>query len=160
MGVFMTLLGLPRLGDIKLKNGWVLPKDYGNLTHGYVTTSHAAQGITTDRVLILQSSTSGRAASREQFYVSASRGKKSVDVFTDDIERLKHSISKSDTRTSALELARNVNQQQAELYLRLQHSLEISQDAEWVHQRRLAKEVELTSFDDLGMELEMELERY
>jgi hypothetical protein len=36
--------GFTRGGDIKLTNGFVIPKNYGGMTHGYVVTSHASQG--------------------------------------------------------------------------------------------------------------------
>ncbi|MBE7506224.1 MAG: AAA family ATPase [Planctomycetia bacterium] len=63
-------------GDIVLANGWTVAQDYGHLSHGYCITSHAAQGKTVDHVFIGQSSQSFPASSREQFYVSASRGAK------------------------------------------------------------------------------------
>ena len=62
----------PGKGDIKLTNGFVVPKDYGGLTHGYVVTSHASQGKTVDVSLIALGSESLAAANREQFYVSVS----------------------------------------------------------------------------------------
>lgn len=63
-------------GDIVLENGWVVSRDYGHFTHGYCVTSHVSQGKTVDVVLIGQSSRSFPASSREQFYVSVSRGKR------------------------------------------------------------------------------------
>ncbi len=93
-----------RDGSIELNNGWVVPRDYGHVNHGYVSTSHAAQGETVDRVLIAQSSQSFKASSQEQFYVSVSRGKKGVEIFTDDKESLKKQISQSSERLSAHDL--------------------------------------------------------
>jgi hypothetical protein len=72
--------------------------------HGSQTeTSHASQGGTVDRVLIGQSSESFPASSREQFYVSASRGRKKVLVYTDDKEALRDAINRSDDRLTATE---------------------------------------------------------
>ena len=87
-----------------LSNGWTLDSHRGNLDHGYVTTSHASQGKTVDHVFIAQSSASLAASSAEQFYVSASRGKHAISVYTDDKERLRENISCFHTRTSAHEL--------------------------------------------------------
>ncbi len=103
-GTVHEVTGFTRNGDVKLANGWVMPKDYGNFTQGYISTSHAAQGKTVDRVLIMQSADSLRAASREQFYVSVSRGKKGVEIFTDDKEQLKQAVTGSGERLSATEL--------------------------------------------------------
>ncbi len=92
-------------GNIVLANGWTIAKDYGHLTHGYCVTSHASQGRTVDRVLIGQAAESFSASSREQFYVSVSRARKSAVVFTEDKQGLLAAIQKSDPRLSATELA-------------------------------------------------------
>ena len=91
-------------GDIVLQNGWTIDKDYGHLDHGYVVTSHASQSKTVDRVFVGQSSQSFPASSREQFYVSASRGRYQVTVYTDDKDALLEAINQSDERLSATEL--------------------------------------------------------
>ena len=88
--------------------GWVIAKGFGHIDYGYVVTSHASQGKTVDRVLVGQSSDSFPASSQEQFYVSASRARKSVTVYTDDKKALREAISRSDERLSATELLRNI----------------------------------------------------
>jgi conjugative relaxase-like TrwC/TraI family protein len=92
-------------GGIVLENGWKIDKDFGFLDQGYVVTSHASQSKTVDRVFIGQSSQSFPASSREQFYVSASRGRYRATVYTDDKKALLDAISQSDERPSATELA-------------------------------------------------------
>jgi ATP-dependent exoDNAse (exonuclease V) alpha subunit len=69
-----------------------------------VLTSHASQGKTVDRVLLAESEQSLPAASREQFYVSASRARESVTVYTDDKRELRRAIEDSSQRLSAREL--------------------------------------------------------
>lgn len=91
-------------GNIVLANGWVVSRDYGHLAHGYCTTSHASQGKTVDRVLIGQSSDSLPASSREQFYVSVSRGREQATIYTDDREALLAAVDRSDERMTATEL--------------------------------------------------------
>ncbi len=91
-------------GDIVLDNNWKIDKDFGFLDHGYVVTSYASQSKTVDRVFVGQSSQSFPASSREQFYVSASRGRYQVTVYTDDKEALLEAINQSDERLSATEL--------------------------------------------------------
>ncbi len=96
-------------GDIQLENGWIVPKDYGHLSHGLVVTSHASQGKTFDRVIVGQSSESFPASSREQFYVSASRGRERVVVFTDDKAELLRAVSRSEERLSGTELVEGLD---------------------------------------------------
>jgi hypothetical protein len=83
----------------------VVAKDFGNISHGYVTTSHSSQGKTIDRVLVAIGEESFPAASRQQFYVSASRGRESVTVYCNNKRDLFQAVAKSDERTSATELA-------------------------------------------------------
>ena len=42
-GAQYTVSGFTKEGNIALTNGWILSKDFGHLTHGYVSTSHASQ---------------------------------------------------------------------------------------------------------------------
>lgn len=103
-GTLCTVAGFTPKGDIRLTNGKTIGRDYGHLAHGYVVTSHASQGKTVKRVFIGQSSQSFPASSREQFYVSVSRGRKGVTVYTDDKESLLEAVSHSDDRITATEL--------------------------------------------------------
>lgn len=91
-------------GNIVLANGWTIGKDFGFIEYGYVVTSHASQGMTVDRVFVGQSSDSYPASSKEQFYVSCSRGRETVTVYTDDKEALLEAVRHSDERLSATEL--------------------------------------------------------
>jgi conjugative relaxase-like TrwC/TraI family protein len=93
-------------GNLVLSNGWTVDKNYGHLAHGYVVTSHASQGKTVDRVFVGQSSQSGLASSKEQFYVSCSRGRESVAVYCDDKDTLREAVEQSDERVTATELLR------------------------------------------------------
>ncbi len=92
-------------GDILLGNGWTLDKDFGHIAHGFCVTSHASQGSTVDRVIIGQSAESFPASSREQFYVSVSRGREKATVYTDDKMRLLEAVGQCDERLSATEFA-------------------------------------------------------
>ncbi len=105
-GSLHRIAGFTPSGDLRLGNGWVIPRNFGHLAHGYVTTSHASQGKSVDEVMIAQSADSFGASSREQFYVSASRGKERIRVYTDDLPALRRAVERSTVRTSATELAR------------------------------------------------------
>jgi conjugative relaxase-like TrwC/TraI family protein len=100
-------------GNIVLDNGWLVGKNFGHLAHGYVVTSHASQGKTVDRVFIGQSSKSFPASSREQFYVSVSRGRERATIYTGDKEALRAAITQTDERISATELAKISRTRQA-----------------------------------------------
>jgi len=94
-------------GDIRLVNGWVIPKDYGNLTHGYCLTSYNSQSKGVDCVFVAESSESFRAADREQFYVSASRFKEALKIYTNDKRQLLEAVRKSSHRPSGTDLVSN-----------------------------------------------------
>ena len=106
-GALLTVDAINKQGDIVLKGGRVLDGSKGNFDYGYVTTSHASQGKTVPHVLIAQNTQIGGATGAEQFYVSVSRGKKSVEIFTDDKEALREQVERSQQRMSATELTRN-----------------------------------------------------
>jgi conjugative relaxase-like TrwC/TraI family protein len=103
-GAVYRVDGFTPEGNIRFDNGWVIPRDHGRLAHGYVSTSHAAQGRTVDWVLIAQGVNSLPAASAEQVYVSVSRGRYGVRLYTDDRSTLLQALSQSATRRTATEL--------------------------------------------------------
>jgi hypothetical protein len=91
-------------GRIALTDGRTLPASFNTFTHGYAVTSHSSQGKTVDEVLLVASSKSFAAVNREQFYVSISRGRERVHVFTDDAELLGRRVTDTHERTAAVEL--------------------------------------------------------
>jgi conjugative relaxase-like TrwC/TraI family protein len=109
--------GFTREGDLVLEGAQggtrVIGKGFGHLAHGYVATSHASQGKTVDRVFIAQSAESLGASGRAQFYVSASRGRLSVQVFTDDKAGLARAITRIGERVAASELVHEANAEPA-----------------------------------------------
>jgi hypothetical protein len=108
-GTIFDVEGFTGAGDIRLTNGTVIPKDYGSFTHGFVVTSHASQGKTVDKVLVALGSDSFAAANREQLYVSVSRGRESVKLYTDDKERVFEAVQGTSARLSATELMQAQN---------------------------------------------------
>jgi len=93
-----------RDGRIALADGRTIPSGFNAFTHGYAVTSHSSQGKTVDEVLLVASSKSFAAVNREQFYVSISRGRERVHVFTDDAELLARRVTDTHERTAAVEL--------------------------------------------------------
>ena len=56
-----------------------------HIDHGYASTSHSAQGATVDRVIVdIDTRLSPELVNRKQFYVSISRARNALTIFTDD----------------------------------------------------------------------------
>jgi hypothetical protein len=103
-GALYCVQGFDDHGNIILHNGWTIGREYGHFCLGHVVTSYSSQGKTVDRVLVGQSGLSFPASSREQFYVSCSRGRYGVTVFCDSKEALKDAVSQSEERITATDL--------------------------------------------------------
>lgn len=104
-GARYVVSGFTEEGDIALSNGWVIPKDFGHLAHGYVATSFGGQGKTVDVVLGAMGTESRPAINTAQFYVTASRGRERFTLYTDlSTHQLREAIKKQDTRKSATEV--------------------------------------------------------
>lgn len=109
-GTTYDINAFDKQGNIKLSNGSTISKDFGTFILGYVATSHSSQGMTADKVIVFQSSDTFRAYSMEQFYVSISRGKQAVAIYTDCKTDLLQAVSQSVKRTSAIELLSKTEQ--------------------------------------------------
>lgn len=104
-GAEYTIERVAKNGDLILNNGFVLSDQFKHFTYGYVKTSFASQSKTVDHVMIAQSSHSfGNASTREQFYVSVSRGRYKIGIYTDDVKGLKNQLNKTSERMTATEL--------------------------------------------------------
>jgi len=109
-GSLYDVKGFTDSGDIRLKNGWTIDRDYGFLTHGYTRTSDSSQSHTVNETFVAQSSLSFGATSQKQLYVTVSRATDRCVIFTDDKQSLKQAIHRSGERLAASEL---VDQAQA-----------------------------------------------
>ena len=77
---------------------------WSNFGHGYCLTSYSSQSKSVDCVFVAENSESFRATDREQFYVSASRFREALTIYTDDKRQLLAAVSKSSERPSATDL--------------------------------------------------------
>ena len=111
-GAIFEVASINTDGDVKLTNGWIIDHRFGHLAHGFVSTSHSSQGRTVDHVFIAESAESFPAASCQQFYVSASRGRKSAQIYTDCKEDLRAAIQESSTGSTATEIFWPLDQQE------------------------------------------------
>jgi conjugative relaxase-like TrwC/TraI family protein len=91
-------------GNIRLENGKIIAGDAGHFRHGFVETSFGSQGKTVKRVILGMSSRSLPATNMEQLYVSASRAKARVTLYTDDKEAVKAAIGRSSQKLAALDI--------------------------------------------------------
>ncbi len=71
---------------------------------GFAITSYASQGKTVDYVLF-SDSTIKPATNRQQWYVTISRGRRGIKIFTSDKTQLRENIVRSGDRTLAMDLA-------------------------------------------------------
>jgi hypothetical protein len=103
-GELVTVKQIHPDGRIALNGGRTLPKNYRQFMRGYAVTSYAAQGKTVDYVLFSDSAV--RAATNEhQWYVTISRGRRGVKIFTADKIQLRQNIADSGDRPLALDMA-------------------------------------------------------
>jgi conjugative relaxase-like TrwC/TraI family protein len=80
--------------------------EHRHFDHGYAVTSHSAQGLTAERVLIHADTGVHPDLLNSRFgYVSVSRASQEAIVFTNDVNRLGQQIGADVSKTSALEIA-------------------------------------------------------
>jgi hypothetical protein len=82
------------------REGPILPADFRDFCHGYVVTSHKAQGRTHPSVILAVAEVDAKAA-----YVACSRGRQRCSIFTPDLEHFLRGLPRSGDRTAALDLA-------------------------------------------------------
>jgi conjugative relaxase-like TrwC/TraI family protein len=93
-------------GRIRLTDGRVLERDHRQFVRGFAITSYASQGKTVDHVLFSDSAIQA-ATNQQQWYVSISRGRKGITIFTSDKAQLRENIERSGDRTLAIDLAKD-----------------------------------------------------
>ena len=90
-------------GRITLTDGRILGRDYRQFVRGFAITSYASQGKTVDHVLFSDSAIKA-ATSQQQWYVTLSRGRKGITIFTSDKVQLRENIERSGSRELAMDL--------------------------------------------------------
>ena len=149
-GSLVRLKGFTKTGYLKLSNGRTIPPEWGHIDHGVAVTSYGAQGKTFQRVFVAQSSISFPASSPEQAYVSASRGKERLTIYTDNKTELKAAVAHVRPAKNASDLRPNQQPKQERSKSRLLHELtqirlraakyakdQIRRFSQWAGQRHL-----------------------
>jgi conjugative relaxase-like TrwC/TraI family protein len=101
-------------GGIELTDGRVLDKSFREFLPGYAVTSYGSQGKTVDYVLFSDSTTKA-ATNAQQWYVTISRGRRGVRIFTPDKIQLRENLVRSGHRPLALEFAGGLRPQNGNL---------------------------------------------
>ncbi len=86
-------------GTIRTREGVKIHPEFRDFCHGYVVTSHKAQGRTHTSVILAAEEVDAKAA-----YVACSRGRERCSVFTPDLVHFLHRLQRSGDRTAALDL--------------------------------------------------------
>lgn len=103
-GELVTAKAVRPDGAVELTDGRVLDKNFREFLPGYAVTSYGSQGKTVDYVLF-SDSTVKAATNAQQWYVTISRGRRGIRIFTPDKEQLRENVTRSGHRPLAIELA-------------------------------------------------------
>jgi hypothetical protein len=98
-----TVTGLAH-GKLVLDKGEIILRGGLHLDQGLAVTSHAAQGKTVDQVIVSVPIESFSQANEAQFYVSMSRAREAMHLFTDSKLALREAVARPSGRLSPLEL--------------------------------------------------------
>jgi ATP-dependent exoDNAse (exonuclease V) alpha subunit len=102
-GELVTVKRIGADGRLLLEDGRTLETDYQQFVRGYAVTSYASQGKTVNYVLFSDSAVKP-ATNRQQWYVTISRGRKGIRIFTSDPQQLRENVKRSGDRELALDL--------------------------------------------------------
>lgn len=103
-GDLAEVAGFAADGALELKDGRSIPAWFREFTHGYATSSHAAQGKTVERGLLLMADEGIAAGNLKQSYVSNSRFRTSQAIYTTDRDGAREAMMRPSDRRLATEL--------------------------------------------------------
>ena len=107
-GEFATVVAIDdRKAALRMDDGREVKAAVSRLRHidyGYASTSHSSQGATVDRVIVnIDAARSAELVNRKQFYVSISRARHGVTIYTDVSSALRHAVGRTREKSIALE---------------------------------------------------------
>lgn len=103
-GDLAEIAGFGGDGTIRLTDGRTIPPWFREFSHGYAATSHAAQGKTVDRGILLMAEAGIAAGNLKQAYVSNSRFRESQMIFTSDKAAAREAMMRPSDRKLVLEM--------------------------------------------------------
>ena len=104
-GELVSVTSVDTKGSIGLADGRNIDPSFREFVPGYAVTSYAAQGKTVDFVLFSDSAVRA-ATDRRQWYVTISRGRRGIRIFTPDKAQLRQNVVRSGDQPLALDLVR------------------------------------------------------
>ena len=104
-GDLVEVVSFTDKGGILLRDGRVMPPTFREFSHGYATTSHAAQGKTVDHGILLMGEAGIAAANLKQAYVSNSRFRESQTIYTTDRREARAAMMTPGDRKLAREMS-------------------------------------------------------
>lgn len=102
-GELVTVKSVRQDGRIDLTDGRTLDAEFREFLPGYAVTSYGSQGKTVDYVLFSDSAVRA-ATDRRQWYVTISRGRRGIRIFTPDKHQLRENVVRSGNQPLALDL--------------------------------------------------------
>ena len=111
-GEIVTVKSVETDGRIQLQDGRTLDGNYRQFVRGYAVTSYAAQGKTADFVIFSDSAIRA-ATNQKQWYVTISRGRRGIEIFTTDKQELRENVVRSGNRELAMELKQSTTKHRA-----------------------------------------------
>jgi len=98
-GQVVTVESVRPDGSVRTECGKEIPATFRQVAHGYVVTSHKAQGRTARHVIVAAEQLDGKSA-----YVGCSRGRESCEVFTPNKDQLFDGLAFDGNRRAALDV--------------------------------------------------------
>lgn len=114
-----------------LKSGMIVSPSYGHIDHGYVLSSHAAQGKDRTVAMAAMGSESLPAINAKQFYVTASRGSEDVAIYVDDKQAIRRAIAEAGHQLSATELMKADAERSVQQHRQQAHRRFVDRVREW-----------------------------
>ncbi|MEI9997705.1 MAG: hypothetical protein WDO13_00275 [Verrucomicrobiota bacterium] len=103
-GNIVEVAGIQEDGTLVLADKRTIPPTFRQFSHGYATTSHAAQGKTVDRGIVLMAGEGIQSANLKQAYVSHSRFEESHVTYTTDRRAAMDAMATPADRALAVEV--------------------------------------------------------
>lgn len=101
-GELVTVKGINKKGSITLQDGRRLSDQNRQFVRGYAITSYGSQGKTADQVFLCDSAVRA-ATNKQQWYVTISRARRGIAIFTRDKMALRKNIYRLGEETLALD---------------------------------------------------------
>ena len=121
-GQVLTISNIAPDGTLHTKEGMCIPSEFRQWCHGYVVTSHKAQGWTADHVVVAAERLTAKGA-----YVACSRGRHSCIMHTPDKARLIERLPEGN-RCAALDVLSEIHPTSASIVNRVRAWKQLSID--------------------------------